>query len=435
MFNRLKTALRLASLMALLASPACDKREDAGDKPEVPPETDVVKVTAKDAHCADLSIEQLAIKRVEDLYATVDAAYGEKAITRSNEIHDCQGLIATGQPTPIGALIAFDNIETDGFQTLKPVIGVTLIGGDYNGNSRLRLKEGRNCIWMKGVDNAADSEWQAYLVPLPDDVTRCSTLDPTKPDTQGEMPLRLYRSPLSNGHAGKGYPEGVRWEEANGVYYIGVKCLSEWCVLGVPGTGSPPAGFDHHNNAWGDRQSLAVLDSAGKWQRSRLKATIKPEADIGTKYDTPDKYATERHVATIKVTGNDDNARQKYAKKWELGVSHLPNEVKVFVLYDTATKKWWMRFGEENGTNPHISAEFADGDMGTAMGTTRFRWSSDDEGVWVQCATGCCGDECTGPQCTKKRETRVFNRAKVTAHHNRPENGQRVDRALRVAVQ
>lgn len=322
----------------------------------------------------------------------VERETGFKNIEPNNEVHDCQRFVIT---------------HPNGSQTYSPVMTLwidrvagrpyysdpTSIGAIHSDTTqpfrhgRLRFAPGWNCIVVKGQKNKL-RDWEGWIIPIH------ATKGCADPTVSGASRLNVSRS-LQFATP----PSAGRWIEYRGTYFAGIQCGPEqFCMIGVPQQGEAPPGMETKKNARGDYQRLSVMRGGGL-QASDLYGTL--EADSVDNRDLLSTYANRWvQVAHLTINGDDDDARGKYAVKFKLSVTENPalvaegDTVKLFVLYDPliqdTTKAWSARFVTPTARGDSTSVYWSRAKH-AGTGTTRWRWSDDDETTWVQCGPGCCG--------------------------------------------
>jgi hypothetical protein len=314
------------------------------------------------------------------------SAVGEQLIGTNPEVHDCQRLFQPSGTPPLVALWAFNNLNSV-TQTLQPVIGIVARDNGYTGNSALPLQQGNNCLWVQrgATDNAA---WKAKLVKIKG--RKCSL---ERPAADNSVDVKVWRTrstkPFESTRADA---DGVRWQDNGSQFYIGFKCdEGYWCVAGGTSEAQAPANYRSQKHAWGDHQFLAAKNDQGRWVRTSIEASILPVGNLKDITDyTP---AAGQHVATIKIENTPfPNDESIYMGKFNMKV--FPKTIKIFIRQNGAD--WEIRFGEASQSNGWKKARQVGSGPVPYHGTARFRWSEFDDGVWVQCAQGCCGD-CMNP--------------------------------------
>jgi hypothetical protein len=372
---------RIAVLFALTiaALSACkEKAEDSDQMQPVPVDT-AAQAAARPFLCGDEDDDPLAGLTPDAFVAAFKARHGITPAAM-NEAHDCQQLIVSGSPRdtygPMATFWVEDSLPgPDGYtqETLVALIKTAVPVPS------LKLNTVDNCVYIKRI-NA--SNWAARIAsvngPCPAQVPNdADTLEVTDYPPTGGVP------------SAKG---GRIHEGPSGTYYFGFLCLpNRWCVVGtqkVPGTHSI------HAHARGDRQRLSVK-LGGQLVASNLMATLNPVPNLASITRKMFEGPKGAKVATIAISGNDTDADTAYLRKWKINEDTLPHSIDVWLRRDTTglngdtIQGWKIRY-TDSGTEFPRRKQTASNHAG--IGVVRWRWSKDDEGVWIQCVRGCCSD-------------------------------------------
>jgi hypothetical protein len=246
---------------------------------------------------------------------------------------------------------------------------------------RLNLQPGVNCLWLSYQPRAPKDPWKGGISPakLPGPVCRPS------PPPSNLVVVRTRDPKFTNL---SDYPPVARFSDAtNGQPLFGTSCLEGWCEFGPSAgtwtpTPAPAAGTrEERIEGWYDEQLLDERDAAGVL-RPTVRATIIPQPNVN---DIPERgfAGTWVQVATVHI----HNPLPMTSKYFKSGLRQGRNEV---YLRDSAGK-WMARIVPQTGvaqvsTNvarmPHVDA--------AVPGTTRWRWTTADAGIWAPCGQACC---------------------------------------------
>ncbi len=305
---------------------------------------------------------------------TVFDAFGFHAIA-NNEAHDCQRLIQRDNKKK-------NPLVTFWLSTAVPSItdysSKRLVGGfswqDGDKFDEYKLEKAESCVWVQKVGVT----WKAWIVPH-EDAEKC---DPANPNEANGKELTVFTKDQDTNQE---YPYAARIIDKGSFYLFGFQCLRHtWCVIGAER--DPGGPYDGR----GDFQRLHYADAGKVLHTSFLEGTIEPMPFTTSLPDEATFHNVWIPLAKITITGSDDPARIRYAEKWGYPVgAKIPDLVVVEIMKRTTDNKWLMRFGQQ-GTGKVIKP---DPKSGHHYGTVRWRWSDVDEGVWVPCPAGCCGDE------------------------------------------
>ena len=169
--------------------------------------------------------------------------------------------------------------------------------------------------------------------------------------------------------------------------YIGIECASAWCIIGVRQPGVNPLGAGHPMNGRSDRQRLAYYNDKDELRVSKLWGQITAKIWL----TVPDYEADFVEVATITFTGSDEAAERHLRRKFSLPDDSLPKTVTIFLKHPAGAPAdiWLIRYNQNGGWK----LAKVDTLQNHPRGGARWRWSEKDEGFWVYCPSGCCGDD------------------------------------------
>jgi hypothetical protein len=301
-------------------------------------------------------------------------------ILRGNEPHDCQRLIRTdAQRSPLVTVWVSEKLEDPNYSVEQLVAGVSLQDGDpYDG---LNLKKLKNCLWLtKGMTNT----WTARMVPI-EDHQKCSV---DGANSSLERTLDVVPKPQQSLGGNKKYPVAGRLLENRNGYLIGLQCEKDtWCMIGPDAETA-----DVPNDARGDSQRLHYMKN-GVPVPSTLIGTLRPFPYLEDIQDETVFHDVWVPIAVITISGSDEEAEEQYIRKWNLPAADemprtIPVEIMVRPNQNPDKTKYYMRFGQQGGGRKITPMKAT----GHHPGTVRWRWSESDEGLWVPCPAGCCGD-------------------------------------------
>ncbi len=322
-----------------------------------------------------------AAQRAEE----IGGQFGRTLLSAANEPHDCQRLLVGGNRQPFITLWIFDKLNTTDFSTPVNVAGIARRDRDY---APLKIQKLKSCVFLQ--ESAGTSpQWKAWIVPIEVQDT-CQVVDVA--NLKEADRLDVYPLKEGIGPSNKSNPVGGRIEDAGSDYYIGLRCKNLWCLI-VPKNVNP-FDFGGAKHAWGDEQRLSVTEKdGGPLVTTGIRARIQPVANLGDLDHEKYFEADYVRVATIQFTGGSAPHRQRAAIKFKLvDTTDIPLVVDVYLWHDKSVgidQGWKIRYGP-NGY-PHDARWFNAKHSG--YGTVRFRWSEKDEGVWIQCPAGCCGED------------------------------------------
>jgi hypothetical protein len=199
------------------------------------------------------------------------------------------------------------------------------------------------------------------------------------------------------------YPLAVRFHEVgeSKEYYIGFQCGEQhWCVIGVDDAAKPPKGLQPVTSGFVDEQRLGIYDADDRELKpTDLRGLLVARQDIAS-LDTAAFVDKIVRVADLYIQGDDDEAREFYAVKYGLDdVSETHGPIVVSLSYRRGGFKFYYN-GKATDRPTEIKPKDSDHPL---PGGARWRWSTNDEGVWIFCPAGCCGDDgCVPPYCDRR---------------------------------
>ena len=351
------------------------------------------------------------------------------------EFHDCQEL-ATGDPAGYGPLVGIfvtrdfalrdsSDRAPDSTDKVTPRAVIRNFGPGAYTAGLLNFPEGFSCVWL----SSEGGSWSAtvtFVGATPDcsdrkgkqgqSVTLPASYPPRPPEPLGD----------------RDYPRVARWQwdPAAHHHYFGIKCGSNWCQFGGSGEVPPnpsevpeftpiagPVGPPDHQHrvkevmGWYDQQDLAeVITVGGKRQlRPAVLARIFPHPQLDQV--SLSDFGGWVQSAFVYMDGSLD----KYEKGLHLNQGYteialcqgtscpgLPAEqLQRCTISDAdsrpggeTARKWFARIRPVRGANEtntfyHCVTKEQHPEI-RIPGTARWRWSNDDEKIWIRCTNGCC---------------------------------------------
>ncbi len=343
------------------------------------------------------------------------------------EFHDCQRFIVTdenGSPqydslyaifasAQLGSLA--DSADTLPYTARKwawPAAVILSYGGTY---PSLGIKPDFNCLYLY----REGSLWKAKLVHIGTDEMNCIAplVDPVA--ATGEA-LNVSAPPVDLSYSRNDYPDVARWDwdSVHLKQYIGIKCGKAWCEDGASGfvpsfsySESPPVEavpgpavtFNQRRRVfgikgWYDRQQLAKWDESGKIAPGPVWGIISPHPVLDrSDHDVASYFRPWVHVATAVASADYDTKFVSYKrgknKIWlcsgSAGECGVPDAVSACPT--TTGLLWWAKMQPAVGgvTTYRCVIMRAHPNL-NVLGTSRWRWSEEDETNWMRCTQGCC---------------------------------------------
>ena len=315
---------------------------------------------------------------------SIAEVWGHDVSKDANEAHDCQELIRdTGSGLRYQGLLTLwllNAPDAAHYKAGELVAGIKFVGGTKITN--LNIDHGPNCLYVRG-DAADDSSWRAWVFKRGNKT--CSA-----DDTATVEPLKIWRT---NGTAGS--PVAVRIiGTGSNRYYIGLQCLDKWCVIGVRDdeTSGGPADYRAPKDAMGDYQRMSVSNGHGGIIPSTIWGKITPVTNLASDGQDVTNYNDKfKQVATVEFTGGTRSELSRLSKKYHLPVAQITKPITVDLTYETNSHVWYFRFDGVDSTKIVLDT-MPLSPIQAIPGTVRWRWSKKDEGIWVYCPAGCCGE-------------------------------------------
>jgi hypothetical protein len=349
-------------------APSCIDRKDVPDW-----KTAIRGLPGRQAMTDRAILDSLAVHQ-DSLVAD---EFGEAPIP-GNEAHDCQQLIKSDGT--FGPLVTVWMLHS--YQSETSFTDTVLVGGLYREGTdsfpELGITSNKSCLRLLG--NPDNTKWKAWIVPI-GDTENCRNATFNMPAAKE---LTIERIDQGNS-TGRRFPISARWLDLETSYAIGLQCgPTFWCVLNPPAGGLRP---EHARDARGDRQRLSYKDGTAL-KPSRLTGTIMPVPNLDDLLAN-NPFTNWTHVATITLKGNDSDARKAYAQKFRLvNVTEAPDTI--LIKLKKRGNDWLISYND--GVTEAVT-DVITHTRPLVRGSMRWRWSTKDEGVWVQCPAGCCGDD------------------------------------------
>ncbi|MGH7468995.1 MAG: hypothetical protein ACRENP_13655 [Longimicrobiales bacterium] len=316
--------------------------------------------------------------------------FGVPPLTMENEAHDCQRIHVNHwyDREHYGSLVSTWRTAAADVATWSNGVHVAnLINFGKDEIDDLNMKRGFNCVLIK----QEGTQWTAQIHPPQEVAPKCTWMEKgtTLPVWRVQQPYHKYA-----------YPPAVRIHDGPERYYIGAQCGNGyWCIIGMSESQEERDAFHSPTNAFEDEQRLAVMKK-NKLKPSTMWGTVKPDPELGTRDGSYFKdYA---YVATLYFSWGTYEEWAHYAAKYGLTVAELKDgvtiELKFFSESGDYTKPDSARFryDRKDATARKIEMRKMGADH-LIKGSSRWRWSETDEGVWIFCPIGCCGDDSFGP--------------------------------------
>ena len=351
------------------------------------------------------------------------------------EFNDCQKFVALegGRARFISlfAIFARARLDSLGLDSLAlSAGGIVPVGEVYAFDSSyapLGIRPGFNCLELY---LAAGSGLSAAMIPVGLDEAKCLTPQPVN---AGKV-LAVTKLYAKNVGVAADYPPVARWDwdAKDSTQYIGIQCALAWCEIHDPNTGfessksysgepTAPAAVRRvvEVKGWYDEQRLA-LPSGSAPLVGDFTATFIPDPHLGDDHGAPD---TSRYngqwvtVATAAVNGDP----KVYKKKLNLipgGIPTLGPPSKrppapastVYLCYSgtAATNPcfgsglvppsckggvaatWWARIQAVDGSKAYYCVIRREHPGVVIPGIVRWRWTVNDDTMWIRCLDGCC---------------------------------------------
>jgi hypothetical protein len=224
-------------------------------------------------------------------------------------------------------------------------------------------------------------------------------------------------------------------------YRVGVWCDQAWCEIGPrPETGGPPTPVPGQAKnippeiadlpqfkipAWQDEQLLSTYDVQNMTLKvSEVIGTIVPDPMLGRyRADAQFAYGNWQPAAWVGLTSLRPRANNPFADKFNFTLTdNSPNDPswnQIFLCrgewdgnqslgvrgcredgvdppatcppeLTNDSDKWWAKLVSADGNDTEYRCVSRCGYEFPVPGTARWRWLSDDPGIWMRCLDGCC---------------------------------------------
>lgn len=323
------------------------------------------------------------------------------------EFHDEQRLPADTAPF-LGPLVgiftspflgAFRREWQIGEHPLAGVLAAHIVVDSLPGESlpqtytRMHLAFGLNCLFLELNPPGSSEKYKAWI-------TQPQKGEPCRPHhgnvtTPPGPPLRVIRKSI-------GWPQDSMVpasrieEDSRGRPVFGVPCLEEWCRIGLPGFAEATNGFcswpgvscvrkEERISSWYDEQQWDEYRN-GRWQSIDLRVAIVPHPAID-RFDTP-AFDARQPLADLYLREDPPVG----STLWNKGVRQGRNQV-YLEGPGAGGGQWQYVIVSPSGTSstfplaggrPHRHFDAA------IPGTTRFRYTMLDPGIWGPCGQACC---------------------------------------------
>lgn len=356
-----------------------------------------------------------------------------------NEAHDCQRLIlATADSIPdtmptrtstgirltygplVGLFPLMPAMERDQRWSAPQPVATVYNWGDWTFAPQpytpLDVGDGWHCLWLRHDGRS----WQGAIRP-----THVPCADQPVPPLR-HFNLLVTESVYAAGRRTQSdvYPHTVRWawNAEQRTQYIGVKCGSAWCSVGVT---APPVPRQLQGDVyrvvpgWSDEQPLAIVGRVSPVPRPGVHpapsgpnglmpgpvGNIYPDSAFWNRSHPPFRWwnrffsidrdqivreAFQRTgglvVARIEVRGSAA-MRGPYHRKFGM-LAPASGAATSAIALQGAAPNFRAEF-RGNGNHP-TAVLYVPGAAHSSRGAVRWRWQEADEKVWVSCEDGCC---------------------------------------------
>lgn len=387
--------LFLLPLLALVVG--CDGDMRSSEGPPETPRGDTVDLATQEA--LELAIRYPCDDSLQ-MPDGLPAAFTDR-FQEQNEVHDCQKLVVGDEFGPLVAIYPIRQAmeaDAEAFTDSAGVVVATVFSWDSDGGyDTLGIRAHWQCLWLRNWRGG----WEAEM--------REQASGETCAQGSGDAVRPLVVRSRGYGQI----PPTARWgwDRENELHYMGIKCGSRWCSVGVDGLipeqpvdGPLGTGTQAAAPGWYDSQHLAVPNGSGA-MRPGPWATIYPTPNLRSRTSV-DQYREWVDVAYISLDASDGSPALDHYRRG-LGLGRAPAtepmgdgnrlELKVEISDDEADTVWTARVHSTDA--PPVTTEFAV-DWArlhhAASGATRWRWLDDDESGWIPCPEGCCTPEMNG---------------------------------------
>lgn len=259
--------------------------------------------------------------------------------------------------------------------------------------ARMKLAFGLNCLFLELNPPGSSERYKAWIV-------QPQKGEPCRPHhgnigTPPGPPLKVIRRSIDWPQDSMVAASRIE-EDSRGRAVFGVPCLNEWCRIGLPGFTEATNGFcswtgvscvrkEERIPSWYDEQQWDVFLN-GRWQSIDLRAAIVPRPDIDG-FDTP-AFDARRGLADFYLREDPPVG----STLWNKGLRQGRNQV-YLEGPGAGGGQWQYVIVAPSGTSsthslaggrPHRHFDAA------IPGTTRFRYTLLDPGIWGPCGQACC---------------------------------------------
>ncbi|MEP7324935.1 MAG: hypothetical protein ABI836_03215 [Gemmatimonadota bacterium] len=348
------------------------------------------------------------------------------------EYNDCQRFIMGSGNTygPLVAIWAAEHLDSlqDSLQQLQENMNnsqMALAAAEIHNYDAayapLHIQHDFSClyVWTEliGSQNPA-SNWRARIVPVGPNEPNCAK--PVPFDSLGGWELQVQVD--SNAHlSGNDVPPVARWDwdSVHAQQSIGIKCGRDWCNVGAPdfvasfkraltlpwlevrNTSVPSITPNERQRVvevkgWYDDQRLAVIGSSGHPEPTTVLGTAYPHPALqrlnqGSIFDewTPSAMVNVEAEYNGKLHLNR-GLNEVYLCGGNKAHCHVPETTSTCSPENQdPAHPWWAMIIAGTDTTYHCVMR-RDHGIPNIPGTVRWRWSENDEKIWVRCTTGCC---------------------------------------------
>ncbi|MGH7638670.1 MAG: hypothetical protein ACREOK_13565 [Gemmatimonadaceae bacterium] len=269
--------------------------------------------------------------------------------------------------------------------------------------SKLNLGWGLNCVYLQSKPGGGFDAW--IIQP---------GLDKPCRDADGNVAITAGLSPLQVNVISTGFPQSdmipaARFLEDNiGRTVFGLPCLADWCEIGAPGfvsrtttycdwftgdaTVACPATREAKIPSWFDEQRMEQKVGT-KWIATNIRAAIVPQPGIADL--DAGSFATPQHVSNVYVSVQPTSTSKLYIRGFRRG----ENRIRLH-RHPTAGWQYTVTAMTHPLTAAQISALKSIRVLGPhkhydapVPGTTRWRFTIKDPGMWGPCGGLCCDGE------------------------------------------
>ncbi|MBW7933524.1 MAG: hypothetical protein H3C62_07920 [Gemmatimonadaceae bacterium] len=355
-----------------------------------------------------------------------DAPYGFKlpnATSNVPEYHDCQRMRLESAAAPsYGSLIAVfagDSLrDMDSTVFAEPRPAAEVFVPEPGGYDKLLIVNTFSCLVLQRVKH---DDWKAWMVPVQRQ-NQCAQAF-TAANLKPAFELSVVATTPS---AGQVVPAVARWDwDAKAkTQLIGVRCAEQWCTVGPKGltpsesyiaTGMiADAAANFEIKGYYDEQQLAEFPG-GVLTPATNVGTLVPSAQLGAAIAPKNFTAyngTWVHVADVymrREAGSYEKSlnfigdpvgppKGEHAEIWLCRSGDTRCRPDMPFLYfrsrchastaDGAT--WYAKITRPGAKTKYFCTVYRPHAGAQIPPVARWRWRTDDEGVWVSCPEGCC---------------------------------------------